>query len=217
MMRSAERIMVLKMLSDNASVSSLANMAYDRCVRICDYTYIMQGLRSVKCPSVIEQVRLAVTHKEDKKGNGSGGPSKSRVLIDTDAIDLLTKLEHEWEDPPDRYGLLLETRIWAWWQWGKDNITEPEPWLIFIGRLEAIEYEVESLLNPARQTTLAFPCPVCTVRMVHKYNTAGELVQRDALKLSGTTGCLCLSCGAQWPPEMLEYLAHLLGCPALPC
>ncbi len=36
-----------------------------------------------------------------------------------------------------------------------------------------------------------------------------------ALRVS-EAGCACGACGAFWPPDRFEWLARLLGCPALP-
>ena len=52
-------------------------------------------------------------------------------------------------------------------------------------------------------------CPECGQRYVYRTH-AGETIRQPALTVS-TRGARCRHCEAEWGPEMLEFLARLLG------
>ena len=69
--------------------------------------------------------------------------------------------------------------------------------------------------HPELRVFLREPCPRCGERWAVRRDSAGELVRVRVLKVS-ETGCKCQACGASWGPDRFEWLARLLGCPALP-
>ncbi len=62
---------------------------------------------------------------------------------------------------------------------------------------------------------LQLPCPSCNQRYVYRRSRFEETVRSDALRVS-ESGAECLGCRAEWAPDQFEWLARLLGCPALP-
>lgn len=62
---------------------------------------------------------------------------------------------------------------------------------------------------------LRLPCPSCGQRFFYRRNRSEETVRSDCLRVS-ESGAECLGCRAEWAPDQFEWLAKLLGCPALP-
>jgi len=73
---------------------------------------------------------------------------------------------------------------------------------------------VEVLGDNPPEVALRLPCPSCGKRFVYRLS-AGENVRTAALRVS-EAGARCLACRASWEPGQLEFLAKLLGLPALP-
>ncbi len=69
------------------------------------------------------------------------------------------------------------------------------------------------VVTAAPRVFLEMPCPRCSARFAYR-DGGGERVRARALRVS-EEGCKCLACGSFWPPERFEWLARLLGCPAL--
>ncbi len=75
---------------------------------------------------------------------------------------------------------------------------------------------VELLGDKSPEVALRLPCPSCGSRFVYR-NHNGENVRSWALRVSEDGArCLAPKCEATWPSDQLEWLARLLGCPALP-
>jgi len=74
---------------------------------------------------------------------------------------------------------------------------------------------VEFLGDKPPTVSLRLPCPSCGRRFYYRRNQAGENVRSWCLQVS-EEGCRCQVCKAAWLPEQLEFLARLLGLPALP-
>lgn len=72
----------------------------------------------------------------------------------------------------------------------------------------------ELLGDKPPEVALRLPCPSCGVRFIHRHAN-GENVRAWALRVS-EDGARCQACEATWQPEQFEFLARLLGCPALP-
>jgi len=82
--------------------------------------------------------------------------------------------------------------------------------------VEAWTVKAAELLGDIPPTvSLRLPCPACGRRFYHRRNQAGENVRSWCLQIS-EDGCRCQVCRAAWLPEQFEFLAKLLGCPALP-
>ena len=73
----------------------------------------------------------------------------------------------------------------------------------------------ELLGDRAPAVALRLPCPACGQQFTYRRSGGGESVRSWALRVS-ETGCECLGCRAFWGPDQFEFLARLLGCPALP-
>jgi len=73
----------------------------------------------------------------------------------------------------------------------------------------------ELLGDIAPEVSLRLPCPSCGSRFNYRPNGSGETVRSWALRVS-ESGARCQCCHATWLPEQFEFLAKLLGCPALP-
>lgn len=67
-----------------------------------------------------------------------------------------------------------------------------------------------ALLDPEAVKYLTEPCPSCGKSIVHRRDSAGDLVRQPALKVT-KLGCDCQACPAFWPPEKFLFLCKLLG------
>jgi hypothetical protein len=83
----------------------------------------------------------------------------------------------------------------------------------YCGEIQRWTLSAGELLTPELRVFLREPCPRCGERWAVRRDSAGELVR--VLKVS-ETGCRCQACGAFWSSDRFEWLARLLGCPALP-
>ena len=77
-------------------------------------------------------------------------------------------------------------------------------------RISGWVVKIHHLLYPEPQWTLPNCCPACNVAVVHRRNSAGEVVRQPALQI-GANGCRCLSCHAEWGPALFQHLANVLG------
>ena len=77
-------------------------------------------------------------------------------------------------------------------------------------RISGWVVQIHRLLYPEPQWTLPNCCPACNVAVVHRRNSAGEVVRQPALQI-GANGCKCLSCHAEWGPALFQHLANVLG------
>ena len=66
-----------------------------------------------------------------------------------------------------------------------------------------------ALLDPPATREVMAACPRCNVRHTYRQR-AGERVRQAALQVSAE-GCVCMACGASWPPPEFEHLVRLLG------
>ena len=73
---------------------------------------------------------------------------------------------------------------------------------------------VEVLGDRPPEVALRLPCPSCDKRSVYR-SSSGERVRSSARRVS-EAGARCLACNAWWEPAKLEFLAKLIGLPALP-
>jgi len=71
----------------------------------------------------------------------------------------------------------------------------------------------ELLRDTAPEVALRLPCPSCGRRFVYRLSH-GENVRSWALRVS-ENGARCLGCDASWATDKFEFLARLLGLPAL--
>lgn len=69
---------------------------------------------------------------------------------------------------------------------------------------------IRTLLDPPPRWHLPNPCPACNVAIVHRKNSAGEVVRQPALQI-GAAGCVCQSCRHEWAPAYFQHLANVLG------
>ena len=85
----------------------------------------------------------------------------------------------------------------------------------YCDRLERWASAACELLDETPRVYLHKPCPRCGEAFAYRRDDSGERRRTRALRVS-ETGCTCLACGSFWEPERFEWLARLLGCPALP-
>lgn len=78
--------------------------------------------------------------------------------------------------------------------------TNIQAWVVAINRL----------LYPEPQWSLPNPCPACNVAIVHRRNSAAEIVRQPALQISAN-GCVCQNCRHEWAPNLFRHLAGVLG------
>jgi len=143
---------------------------------------------------------------------GRRSPS-SRPPCHTRVLSLLVDIDQaaaEWE--PDEQDTLCRLRAAAL----RDR--RPQDCSLLDGytaRVEGWTIEaVEVLGDKPPEVALRLPCPSCGKRFVYRLS-AGESVRSAALRVS-EAGARCLACRASWEPAKLEFLAKLLGLPALP-
>lgn len=71
---------------------------------------------------------------------------------------------------------------------------------------------IVSLLDPQTQKYIeTAACPSCGQKLVHRRDSAGEVVRQPALKIVMGVGCTCQACGAFWAPDKFLFLGRLLG------
>ena len=85
----------------------------------------------------------------------------------------------------------------------------------YTDRLQRWSLTGTELLGAAPRVFLRVPCPQCGARFAYRRDGAEERVRTWALRVS-ETGCERGAWGAFWGPGMFEWLARLMGCPALP-
>jgi hypothetical protein len=137
----------------------------------------------------------------------------SRPPCHTRVLSLLVDIDQaaaEWE--PDEPDTLARLRAAA------ERDRRPQDCSLLDGytaRVEGWTLEaVEVLGDKPPEVALRLPCPRCDKRFVYRLS-AGENVRSAALRVS-EAGARCLACRASWEPAKLEFLAKLLGLPALP-
>ncbi len=86
----------------------------------------------------------------------------------------------------------------------------------FAEQLEQWTVDASELVGEAPVVLpLRLPCPSCGQRYIYRRSRSEETVRSDCLRVS-EAGAECLRCRAEWAPDQFEWLARLLGCPALP-
>lgn len=159
-------------------------------------------------------VRVRDELQPRNKPGGRRRVPDSRLPCRTDALVLVIDIDMtaaEWQPKGDgtmdRLNRLRE-RSWA-----------PEDCELLDGfhdQLARWAVTAAELLGDSTPTVaLRLPCPSCGTRFAYRRNGVGEPVRVWALQVS-EHGCRCQACRAEWQPEQFEFLARLLGLPALP-
>ena len=137
----------------------------------------------------------------------------SRPPCHTRVLSLLIEIDQaaaEWE--PEQPDTLARLRAAA------ERDRRPQDCELIDGMTARVEgwtlKAVEVLGDKPPEVALRLPCPRCDKRFVYRLS-AGENVRSAALRVS-EAGARCLACRATWEPAKLEFLAKLLGLPALP-
>ena len=137
----------------------------------------------------------------------------SRPPCHTRVLSLLIEIDQaaaEWE--PEQPDTLARLRAAA------ERDRRPQDCELIDGMTARVEgwtlEAVEVLGETPPEVALRLPCPRCDKRFVYRLS-AGENVRSAALRVS-EAGARCLACRATWEPAKLEFLAKLLGLPALP-
>lgn len=157
-------------------------------------------LRHGAVPSLLDQVREAVTSSSGNGHRGSAGPHRSPIGLS--AAELLGAIERE---VGHRYTGPLDRDVWAW-----VNGHTAAPWAVdtmagWVSRARAV-------VDPPRPVSLAAACPQCGRSVVH-VEDSGERVRRAALQVDRTTGtaaCIAPGCDAVWTPDRWAFLAAVL-------
>lgn len=138
----------------------------------------------------------------------------SRAPCNTAALTLIIEIDMtvaEWH--PEGDGTLTRLHRLRDKSWTPEDCELLERHTTQIGKWTIMA--VELLADKSPTVALRLPCPSCGRSHVRGRNGAGEPVRRWALSVS-EDGARCAGCHATWAPEQFEFLAKLLGCPALP-
>lgn len=139
---------------------------------------------------------------------GERAPCNTDALVWLVDVDMTTA---EWE--PDGDGTLDRLRRLRDRKWTPDDVELLEKHTEQIVKWTVAA--VELLGDRPPTVALRLPCPSCGTKHVRGRNGVGESVRRWALSVS-ENGARCAACDAEWSPDQFEFLARLLGCPALP-
>ena len=71
--------------------------------------------------------------------------------------------------------------------------------------------QITSMFDPDGRKFIEAACPSCGTRMVHRPDSAGEIVRQPALVVVANVGATCQRCGATWSPDRYLFLCRLLG------
>ena len=143
-----------------------------------------------------------------QRAPGERAPCRTDALVWLIEVDMTTA---EWE--PDCDGTIDRLRRHRDRKWTPDDTEQ-------IGQHaeQIVGWTItaaELLGDKPPTVALRLPCPSCGTTHVRGRNGVGESVRRWALSIS-EDGARCAACDAEWSPEQFEFLARLLGCPALP-
>ena len=76
--------------------------------------------------------------------------------------------------------------------------------------METWPHHIRALLSPEPKWSLAAACPNCNTTVVHRRDSAGDIVRQPALQISNH-GCVCQRCRTLWEPKRFAHLARVLG------
>ncbi len=156
-----------------------------------------------KCPSLLDQLEECITNKKDDPSSGSG--RRRVILICVEAFDLRNLIKKEFIEFGGIRSVSSHVAMW----------TDVEALMRVYDRLVYVADVIRAIIDPPRRYHIAAACPACDSRMAIRRDSAGDLIQVPALTVNGVDGCVCLACGATWPPGQLEHLALVLGCEPL--
>ena len=137
---------------------------------------------------------------------GSRPPCRSDVLAWVCEVDATVA---GWQDGAGTVDRLHRLRARAW---APEACAEVAAMAVVVQRWAVGAAELLGDAPPV--VALRLPCPSCGTRFTYR-QSAGERVRSWALQVS-EAGCRCSACDACWEPERFEFLAKLLGLPALP-
>lgn len=138
----------------------------------------------------------------------------SRLPCVTAVLALLVEVDSvvaSWE--PDAVGTVDKLHKLIGRGWRPQDVATMDD---FAEQLEKWTVDASELVGEAPVVVpLRMCCPVCNQRYIYRRSRSEETVRSDALRVS-ESGAECLGCRAEWAPDQFEWLARLLGCPALP-
>jgi hypothetical protein len=152
-------------------------------------------------PSLLEQVRDAVTSSTGSGHRSSSGPHRSPIGLT--AAELLGEIERT---VGHRYTTALHRDVWAWVRTHAANPATVDTLSGWVSRARGV-------VDPPRPVALAAPCPQCGRAVAHVVDDTGERVRRPALQIDRVTGnatCLTPGCDAVWTPDRWPLLARVL-------
>lgn len=161
-------------------------------------------------PSMYTQIRDDV---DGISGEAAArGASASRPPLWVDGIDWITTADaiaHEWA-PGNPGGTVARLDDLTRHPFGPDDTA----WLIDANkRLAKLASAGNQLLQgeEIRRLDVVAACPQCRQTVVYRKDSGGDRVRKTALQLT-VYGCKCVSCGAFWDREHLNFLAEVIGC-----
>ena len=165
----------------------------------------VQG-RVFTAPSLWVQMQQAVHGTQ----NGAGGKTVFRSSSPAwlEGIDWCRRVDtkvREWLPHHDGHTLTIMTAL-PEQKWPPHMTTDVSK---MAKTINGWTRQAEALLSGEGEMEARKPCPECEVRHVYR-QADGETIRQSALTVS-TRGARCRHCGTEWGPELLEWLARLLG------
>lgn len=147
------------------------------------------------------------------QGTRSAVPQSSPPL-NLNAAELKAEIDTAvaiWEPNPiidrDEHMTIIRLQAFEERRWRPQDVTDIEA---IVSKLLGWCEKIVGELDPKPNRTLPNPCPQCKTAIVHRRNSAGEVVRQPALKID-TDKCVCQSCRAEWDKGTYPFLARVLG------
>jgi hypothetical protein len=172
--------------------------------------------------SIYTELREALPGEQ---GSGYAGVARSLPPLHIDAADLLNEIDIAvscWEprpnidaseDPDDMPHMTvirlrsIEKHGCRGQAWRPQDASKADQ---IATNIQQWVQSIDQLLRPPASWSLPDPCPACGAKIVHRKDSAGDLVRKPALSISGN-GCECLACRHVWTPQYFTHLGRVLG------
>ena len=136
-------------------------------------------------------------------------PAKSLPPLWIDAVQLLGDMDTEtrkwWPKErgvPSRLGALSAT---SWRPQDTDKVTT------IATTVDGWCETILNLLDPEAVKHISAPCPSCSRAWIHRRDSGGDVVRKQALKWAPNVGFECQACKAHWAPDQTLFFSRLLG------
>lgn len=198
-------------VDEDGNLPAALRALQDAVAALCEPKHEYLDSRLVSTPSLYLQLMDAVTGEQVNTGGGGG--SKSRVPFWLDAFQLLQEIDDALEIwQPAHTGVPASVGRMHWLlqrRWRPQDATRIEQ---LATNLTDWAKQIDQLLNPPRNWSLAAACPACNTSVVYRKDSTGDKVRQPALQI-GKDGCQCLNCRYIWEPTRFYILAGALGYP----